>query len=1253
MTSPDEIVTPSGRLDAERVAESDQRLFRRLAKTKGEIKRVDFCSTLAAMTTVALAILFVGVLLDHLVFSRGLSPRARILFAVVAVLSLAAFFLYRIFPLLKYRINPLYAAEILERSGPGLKNGLINWLLLRRPPDVSETSDMAARENNAVWLETFRRQLSLQTANEVEQIPREIVVDHGPVIRWGIALVAVLAVFSLYSVLAAKNPFISAARIFLPFASIDAPQSVRFLRVEPSGGMFYQGDAVTVRAEVAGAGDSPVFFSWSTADKRLVDQRIPMTPAGYNLYEVPFPASGGLTESVDFRVVVGKDRKESHSAEFRLEVRPAMTFLVEKMALHYPAYTGLVPVEPEHPGNVRALEGTRVDLVAVANVPMSKALFIPDRTVSRAATMTIDPKDPHRASYSFVLRRAAGSERDGLRPEFENYRLLCHDLAGVKNLKNPESEDEGLVYPVEILEDRPPTVRWANSVDGETEIPVDGAFETKVVASDTDFALRRIRLVFSRVEPQGDQSEPGRGRFQRTTISPLEILDPIVADGPPPHRGEVTAGGFIRPLSLGLRSGETVEYYAEAFDSRLPDPNIAATPRRSFRVTESTGGTNSPANASSSEEKKEDGVEEGNQEGDQGEESSQEGKKAGEGEKSGENRSAGNDSESEKNQEESQEENGEEKGQNSTKNSDRPNQNDSGEGGEGDKNKGNNKGQSDRSEEAPSNQLPEKKPEQGGADQPGEKGEKDKGQKEDGGKESSPGGEGEKGENAENGTNDSGQNSSPEQGKKPSDPANSGGENPDSKEDANSPPSGEGKGNPSDQPPSGDEKKSGETPRGENGSGNQESKGNNSPKDAEKNSGEPNNENSSDSHVEPAGNLSPEPPVIPEPIDPETNPGDAFEKILDCCQKAGKIPPELGRGTGSSESNDGKSTDKDVDPDSLATGQGNAPEGTPRQTDRSPKKIPKGTPRERGNVTPNGNLMTAEATDEELKNAKNADPNANIQRDPDRTPSGTAADANSSDQGAKDRPTGDGDSPSGAKSGQPSDLASDQSADGQNSSSNNQSLPDNLDGAAGGPSVNPDAPKKSGSSGGDTPGTASGEPKKGDPSGATPTAGGGPLSGNDPGFSEGKAGMGGPTPSEATPETEVAAADSVNLRYTEKATSLALEYLEDQLKNGPDPELLRQLGWTEDQLRQFWSKWSELEKNAAKLPDESPEKKDYLEDLRNMGLRPSRDSNDWSQGQKDDRFRTRSEEGHSLRTAPPARFEGRFKAYHEGISRQK
>lgn len=122
--------------------------------------------------------------------------------------------------------------------------------------------------------------------------------------------------------------------------------------------------------------------------------------------------------------------------------------------------------------------------------------------------------------------------------------------------------------------------------------------------------------------------------------------------------------------------------------------------------------------------------------------------------------------------------------------------------------------------------------------------------------------------------------------------------------------------------------------------------------------------------------------------------------------------------------------------------------------------------------------------------------------------------------------------------------------------------------------------------------------------------------------------------------------DDPNLAYAREQTDLVLNRLDEQLaRRDVDPELLKSLGWSEAELRQFVDRWKSL-KEAAEAPGEgADEARDQLDAaLRSLGLRakgPVRVEG----GAAPDELRDLNE---GFRGEAPAEYADRVRAYLRG-----
>jgi collagen type III alpha len=78
--------------------------------------------------------------------------------------------------------------------------------------------------------------------------------------------------------------------------------------------------------------------------------------------------------------------------------------------------------------------------------------------------------------------------------------------------------------------------------------------------------------------------------------------------------------------------------------------------------------------------------------------------------------------------------------------------------------------------------------------------------------------------------------------------------------------------------------------------------------------------------------------------------------------------------------------------------------------------------------------------------------------------------------------------------------------------------------------------------------------------------------------------------------------DPANLEYAKKATDMALEALRRQ-REQPDPELLKKLHWSEQDLRKFLDRWESAREQAMSDPEQQ---KKFEKELQALGLVPRR-----------------------------------------------
>ena len=1147
----------------------------RLQKTSKEIKRADVFLTFTILFTCAVGYLFLFALLDHWCFKGGVSEPLRIALCLFGLVAGAGFALYRLLPLVLYSINPLYAAKILENHRPSMKNTLINWILLRR--ERNELNRPLDPMQNRML-----DGITSKAAYDVSQVPSEMLVDHTPIIRWGIALVVLVAILCIYTLFSPKNPIGSFARLVLPFSSIEAPTKVRFRDVLPGNSTVLQGETLTVSAIIDGVKKDPVYLYYTTDDQRMVDQIVPMiVPEGGFKYECRFPPGKmGFEQGIQYRIGVGEDSSKT----YRFDVVPPMNLEVRSITYKSPEYTGEPDVVVPNTGDIRAIEGTQVVINAKANFEMQRASFIPDDDDKNGKTMNVS-SDRKTATLPLWLLCKVD---DPNKPEFESYVLRGYDSEGNAN-RQPS------VFRTEILKDQPPKITWIDPPEEQLRIALNGFTEARISAVDADFGLRHIRIHFD---------------VSGKKIPPMELIQAPKA-GPTKYSGVVNVAGQIKPEMLGLQTGDAVEYWAEAVDTKLPDGNTAVTEKLSFIVEiPKPGAERKDANDEQQERREEEQKQQKEQE--QQEEKEQTGdqqERDDSAEKDGDqDQQNQNEGEDEQDKEQDKEQDGDKEGKNDSP-KDQNGKDQNGKDQNGNKNP---EGQEQQNQQAQ-----------------GDKGNSDQGQAAGGEENQNTDGMGNEGDQKENASGDnanqkkdgsgqSGDGSKGENGGELGGEASQPGGSERGKE-------GTGEGTPD----SGEDK-----PGGSEGGNQQQGKGNGNEKENSKQG---------------------------KPLDGEAQPGDVFDKVREHMEKNGKETDP--NAVNAQDGGEGGTSDK-LDPNS----QNRTDKGTP------PKEMPtesvKGQPGEKGQEA----LTNA---DDNGKQKNQADPNKPIVNDPSKKGSQEqAAPKENGDKNSK-QPGGSGEQQESVAGGE-----SQKSGEGEPQPGAGEKQPGNGEKQQGAGEQQPSGGKQQSGAGEQQPTKGEQQPGKvgGQESGDggeqqqtsdDPAQSEGPPSAGSGQRSDSKSNAGEPSGDGSQEDSEKSGQPvkggghgndgnqqdleelplenpDPNKDFAEKQTSLMLKYLEEEMsKKEPDPELLKELGWSKEELRQFLNKWKEMSENAKKSVSGSKEDKQWNEALRSLGIGPPKST---SAKSKTD-FTDQKMSTQSKRYTPPSNLKDRAKAYSEGISK--
>ncbi|MEI7781369.1 MAG: hypothetical protein WCJ18_05520 [Planctomycetota bacterium] len=576
-------------------SKSDRYLAKRLAAASADYKGVALTTFLLAAGVAGLVWLACGILVEHWLLPGGLPRGARWAWLATGGVALIAGIIRWVVPLFRYRVNLVYAARAIEQENPELHNDLVNTVLVKAHPEASPPLVVQSLER--------------RTAKRLSGMPAEAVVDRTTALRLAYVLAALVGLACLYEVVAPKSLFVTAARLLAPWVGWAAPSRVRIgppelswrmpgekaagadadgldrrrMTVDGNAATLVRGRQLVVSADIRGlhrseqplvtvsplpaagivAGDAaaaagPRAAAWQAAMVRgesAAGLRGPADAGAGRRFAVVLPDDArGLDHPVEIVIAAGDARSEP----VRIAVVDSPSLLVREVRYDYPAYTRKQSESVEWQGDIRALEGTQVTIVAESNQPLEDAWIDFDCDGDHDLKFNKKANDLARMTKTFSLQMNA--DRSG--PEHAIYRLLLRPRAA--SVAGREAEViEPMEHRIEVIADLAPEVSIEEPRESPARVPPAAAVAIRVRALDPDFALARVGI---------------ETRLQGGPIQPEIVL-----------LAEEKAGGFkgvvrLVPERLGAGPGSVLEYRAVAVDTRPKTPNISHSPWQSLQI---------------------------------------------------------------------------------------------------------------------------------------------------------------------------------------------------------------------------------------------------------------------------------------------------------------------------------------------------------------------------------------------------------------------------------------------------------------------------------------------------------------------------------------------------------------------------------------------------------------------------------------------------------------------------------------------
>jgi hypothetical protein len=575
--------------DGEADSKSERYLARRLAAATADYKGVALTTFLLGAGVAALVWVACGVVLEHWLVAGGLPRWARWIWLLTGLAAIVAAGIRWIVPLVRYRVNLVYAARVIEREHPELHNDLVNTVLVKAHPEGNAASVV--------------RSLEQRTAKRLSAMPAEAVIDRSLAVRLAYALALFVGLACVYSLAAPKSMLATAARLLAPWARVAAPTRVRLeppllrwrmpgeapavalpgaggeagsgsdaadtrsIKVDAGGATLVRGRQLVVSSVIHGLrhDERPFVAVTPLLDSGAVDGaampwRAEMTRiggqsgAGQRYAAVLPDAARGLDQSLAFTIHAGDARSEP----VRVALVDSPTLLVREVRYEFPAYMGRESETVAWQGDLRAVEGTRVVIIAESNQPLESAWIDFECDGSRDLKLKVGASDLARATGSCVLQMNA----DRSAAEHASYRLLFQPR-GTALAGREQMEVEKLEHRIEVLADLAPEISIEEPRESPARVPPGAPVTVRVRALDPDFGLARVGI---ETRVQGGAAQP-------------EIVLPRSE-----RRGAFNGVLQLVPERLGAGAGSKLEYRGVAVDTRPSQPNVAHTPWKLLQI---------------------------------------------------------------------------------------------------------------------------------------------------------------------------------------------------------------------------------------------------------------------------------------------------------------------------------------------------------------------------------------------------------------------------------------------------------------------------------------------------------------------------------------------------------------------------------------------------------------------------------------------------------------------------------------------
>jgi len=506
-----------------------RQLQSRLRAVRGKRTGSRVATGLAMTLTAMLTLLGGEMLLDWLI---ELSWTWRLV-ALLPTLGSAGFIAWRyaIAPA-RQRLDDDAAALLIEQSLPTFRGRFIAAIQLSR-----EVHDQRAAG--------LIRALTAETVAMAAGLDFRSVVKLDRLKRWaGLAFAVFAVAVGLFVFGGAASPILL-RRAFLSTEAV--PRKTQIVAVTGDQNIG-TGESLSIDATVAGIIPS---------EGKLIIQTKSGKPQEFAFQADPAKPRGAFTRSLSsiqepfsYSVHLG----DATSATFHVATWPAPAVVSIDCLQVFPAYTKIQPAH-RHMSDLRILAGSQLKLKIKATSQIKSAAAVltgaDAKTPQQTTPLQIDAKDPTLLTGTVPIPA-------------KNVTGLSLQLVNEHNVVSRESA----VYPIELIEDRPPTVRLTYPMRTQSLVTTTGGLLIGFEASD-DFGISHVYLHYT--TDTANQTATRTVELDAGPNNPANLS----------RRFEWKIGSLVPRQPVGAN----LDYWIEVLDANdLSGPNAASTEHYQVKV---------------------------------------------------------------------------------------------------------------------------------------------------------------------------------------------------------------------------------------------------------------------------------------------------------------------------------------------------------------------------------------------------------------------------------------------------------------------------------------------------------------------------------------------------------------------------------------------------------------------------------------------------------------------------------------------